>query len=98
VIDSRSALSSFTTSGNVSVAVSRSQQVAPKISIAASSSVLPCSAVSSRFSSPVWASMASAMSTRSCRRSAMGRADQAGNAARAAATAWSSCSGEQSGA
>ena len=62
----------------------------PITSPVASASGLPCSLVRMRASSLVLASMASAILVTSLRRSAIGVAAQAGNAALAAATAVSS--------
>ena len=64
----------------------------------ASACGLPCSLVSRRLSSSTLPPSTPAMASRASRRLAIGVARQAGKAARAAATAWSSCSREQSGA
>ena len=93
-----SSLSWITSTGSSRSAVACAQAMVPPISKAAPMPAnptpgLPCSRVSNLLNSSECASRASAIACTMRERSASGVALQDGNARRAAATAWSTCSG-----
>jgi hypothetical protein len=88
---------SATWTSSVCLAISWHQMTEPPISHSAPPRALPCSVVKSRMKSSACAWIASPILATIACRSAIGRADQAGKAALAAATAASSCSRLASG-